>query len=204
MMDANEVLMARQAEWIERARAGDELAFSNLVALHQRQVYNLCYRMLGGPQDAEDAAQETFLRAFKAMDRYKSEHKFITWLLSIASHYCIDQLRRRRFWTVSLDNDPQPQLPDRRPTPEQVLSSREQEEQVRTLLGHLSATDRAAVVLYYWYDHSYAEIAETLSLTVSAVKSRLHRARRLMAKNWAAAPSSTRLEKRQPHESPAL
>ncbi len=203
-MDANDALAARQAEWIQRAQAGDELAFSNLVAMHQRQVYNLCYRMLGGPQDAEDAAQETFLRAFKAMKRYKPEHKFITWLLSIASHYCIDQLRRRRFWTVSLDHEPQPQLSDGNPTPEQTVSGREQDNQVRALLAHLSPMDRAAVVMYYWYDYSYAEIAEALSLTISAVKSRLHRARRHMAQAWAAASPATRVETRQAHETPAL
>ena len=84
-----------ESEWLDGAIEGDDDAFAQLVELYQKPVYNLCYRMLGTPGDAEDAAQEAFLRAYKNLRRYDRNRSFATWLLSIASHYCIDQLRKR-------------------------------------------------------------------------------------------------------------
>ena len=89
---------------IRRAKAGDHQAFAQLVAQYQRQVYNLCYRMLGSASDAEEAAQETFLRAFSRLKTFDEKRKFSTWLLSIGSHYCIDCLRRRRFTWLDIDD----------------------------------------------------------------------------------------------------
>jgi RNA polymerase sigma-70 factor (ECF subfamily) len=86
--------------WLDKALNGDAQAFTDLVEAYQKPVYNLCYRMLGNSQDAEDAAQETFLRAYKSMRRYDRSRPFSTWLLSIAAHYCIDQIRRRRYPVV--------------------------------------------------------------------------------------------------------
>ena len=173
-----------ESQWLIDAQRGDAQAFSALVEKYQRPVYNLCCRMLGNPQDAEDAAQETFLRAYKAMKRYDRKRSFSTWLLSIAAHYCIDQIRRRRYTLVSVEELPVPDLPDLKPGLESGLSRREEQRRVRALLDVLDPTDRAAVVMYYWYDFSYKEISEALSLTLSAVKSRLHRARRAMAHQW--------------------
>jgi len=173
-----------EAQWLIDAQRGDAGAFSALVEKYQRPVYNLCSRMLGNPQDAEDAAQETFLRAYKSIRRYDRKRSFSTWLLSIAAHYCIDQIRRRRYTLVSVEELPVPDLPDPQPGLESGLSRREEQRQVRALLDVLDPTDRAAVVMYYWYDFSYQEISQALSLTLSAVKSRLHRARRAMAFQW--------------------
>ena len=85
-----------EVRWLERARQGEQAAFAELVEAYQRPVYNLCYRMLGDPAEAEEAAQESFLKAYRGMRRYDPQRSFSTWLLSIASHHCIDQLRRRR------------------------------------------------------------------------------------------------------------
>jgi RNA polymerase sigma-70 factor (ECF subfamily) len=172
------------AHWLDQALDGNSIAFSKLVESYQKPVYNLCYRMLGNAEDAEDASQETFLRAYKAMRRYDRRRPFSTWLLSIAAHYCIDQIRRRRMTVVSIEDLPVPDLPDRAPGLEATVGLREQQGRVRALLETLDATDRAAVVMYYWYDFSYEEISQALSLTQSAVKSRLHRARRAMAQEW--------------------
>lgn len=173
-----------ESQWLIDAQKGDAHAFSALVEYYQRPVYNLCYRMLGNAQDAEDAAQETFLRAYKAIRRYDRKRPFSTWLLSIAAHYCIDQIRRQRYKLVSVEELPVPDLPDHSPGLESGLSRREEQQQVHALLNVLEPTDRAAVVMYYWYDYSYNEISEALSLSLSAVKSRLHRARRAMATQW--------------------
>ncbi|HEB65409.1 MAG TPA: sigma-70 family RNA polymerase sigma factor [Chloroflexi bacterium] len=191
---------------VSRAQQGDDGAFTQLVEAYQVPVYRLCYRMLGGNvHDAEDAAQETFLRAYKALRRYDSKRSFATWLLSIAAHHCIDITRKRRMRLVSLETFTGQILPDSNPLPEKVVFQNERQREVQALLSALSPTDRAAVVLYYWYDYSYQEIAEALSLTVSAVKSRLHRARKRLAEAW----QENRQEhpfrmEAQAHESPAL
>ena len=171
--------------WIERATQGDDDAFAQIVESYQVPVYNLCYRMLGNREEAEDAAQESFLRAYRNLNRYDPKRKFVTWLLSIASHYCIDRLRRRRLKLVSLDD----LLPRRErgastPAAEANYLQQEQAEEIRSMLDGIGEKDRAAVILRYWYDFSYEEIAESLSLSLSAVKSRLHRTRREMADRW--------------------
>lgn len=170
--------------WLTRARKGDAEAFSRLIELYQRPVYNLCYRMLNDGGDAEDAAQETFLRAYKSMKEYDPNRAFPTWLLSIAAHYCIDQIRKRRMAVVSMEDLPYPEISDDAPGPESTISRKEEQGRVHALLETLNPTDRAAVVMYYWYDFSYDEIGEALSLSLSAVKSRLHRARLSMAQEW--------------------
>ena len=175
--------MADEADWIRQARAGDQTAFGRLVVAYQTPVYNLAYRMLGNTAEAEDAAQEAFLRAYANLHRYDPQRPFRSWLLSIASHYCIDRLRRRRIiWLPFEDEIATPiQLADASPNPEAVVSRHEREEEIQSMLAALSPTDRAAITLRYWYDCSYEEIAKMLNLTVSAVKSRLHRARRALA-----------------------
>jgi RNA polymerase sigma-70 factor (ECF subfamily) len=171
---------------VTRAQKGDPTAFTQVVEAYQRPVFNLCYRMLGDPEDAEDAAQETFLRAYDHMRRYDQQRSFSTWLLSIAAHYCIDQLRKRRMTFLSMDTHPNLDIPD------------------QNLLRSLGAQDRAAVVMYYWYDFSYDEIADSLSLSTSAVKSRLHRARLLLAQTWTEQEAKKFSAERKPHESPAV
>lgn len=173
-----------ESDWISKAIQGDPQAFTQLVEAYQRPVFNLCYRMLGNPQDAEDAAQETFLRAYKNLRRYDPNRAFSTWILSIAAHYCIDQTRRQRRPVVSVEELPEPDLPDHAPGLESGLSRKEEQERIRVIMDVLDPVDRAAVVMYYWYDFSYDEICAALSLTLSAVKSRLHRARRAMADEW--------------------
>jgi RNA polymerase sigma-70 factor, ECF subfamily len=173
-----------EAKWLELALHGDEDGFSRLMELYQKPVFNLCYRMTGDPQEAEDAAQETFLRAFQNLKRYDPQRSFATWLLSIAAHYCIDQIRRRKALVTHLDELPEETIPDADPGPEKLATRLEEQRMLRSLLDQLGPQDRAAVVLRYWYDLSDEEIGQTLSLTVSAVKSRLHRARRELATLW--------------------
>lgn len=175
-----------EAQWIADARAGDKNAFANLVERYQKPVYSVCYRMLGTPTAAEDAAQEAFIRAYQALDRYDPTRSFATWLLSIASNYSIDQLRKKKVTILSIDNEKHAWLapPDPGPNPEKAALEKEKQALVQTILGELSDIDRAAVVLQFWHDYSYEEIAETLDISSSAVKSRLFRARKLMAEKW--------------------
>jgi len=181
--------MDQERAWIEQALEGDRTAFGHLVKAYERPVYNLTYRMLGNAAEAEDAAQETFLRAYKKLATYQPERKFVNWLLSIASHHCIDRLRRRnRAPQLSLDGPLPPEwTTSESPRPDQEVSQKQSREQVRQVLETLPADYRAAVVLRYWYGLSYREIATTMDTTESAIKSRLHRARRMMAQELQAA-----------------
>jgi RNA polymerase sigma-70 factor (ECF subfamily) len=172
-------------QWLlERARDGDLDAFGELVRLFERPVFNLAYRMLGNAAEAEDAAQEAFLRAYTHLDRYDPERSFKTWLLSITSNYCIDRLRKRRLTWLSLEEPlpPHPALVSSEAGPEASAIAHELSVQIQALLDGLSDEYRIVVILRYWYDLSYIEIAEILETTESAVKSRLFRARQALAK----------------------
>ena len=175
-----------EAQWITEAKTGDKDAFANLVEKYQKPVYSVCYRMLGTPTAAEDAAQEAFIRAYQALDRYDPDRSFATWILSIASNYSIDQLRKKKVTILSMDNEKYGWMapPDPGPSPEKTILDKEKQALVQGILAELPETDRAAVILQFWHDYSYDEIAEALDLSSSAVKSRLFRARRLMAEKW--------------------
>lgn len=170
--------------WLEQARRGDKNAFGQLIEAYQGPVYNLAYRMLGNSGEAEEAAQEAFIRAYTRLDSYDPAHKFSTWLLSITSNYCIDQIRKRRAVFLSID-EPLPPHPalhsDNNKGPEAQYLAQEREQMVQSLMSALPEEYRQAVVLRYWYDMSYEEIAEAQQTSVSAVKSRLFRARRILA-----------------------
>lgn len=167
---------------VDRATKGDQQAFAGLVLAYQVPVYNLCYRMLGSPTEAEDAAQETFVRAYTRLDTYDASRKFASWILSIASHYCVDRLRRRKGVGPSLEEIMSWRwLPDDGPKPEEQLLVGEQSDSIQAVLSTLPEQYRLVIVLRYWYDLSYDEIGAVTRSTASAVKSRLHRARLLVA-----------------------
>ena len=176
-------MQAQEQAWALAVQKGDGTAFMNIVDAYQRPVYNLCYRMLGDAAEAEDAAQETFLRAYTKINTYSAGRKFSSWLLSIASHYCIDRLRKQRYQMVSWDDlPPWRWLPDTKPQPEEMALKHESHDTLHALLDTLPEDYRAATVLRYWYEMPYEEIAETLDTSVSAIKSRLFRARQMLAK----------------------
>jgi len=195
-------LITAENTWLEEALQGNMDAFSQLVEAYQRPVFNLCYRMLGDAQEAEDAAQETFWRAYQGMKKYDPSRSFATWLLSIAAHYCIDQQRKRKLPMVDIDILPEEDAPDPSPNPERVISKQMENKALHKLLDKLQPQDRAAIILRYWYEMSEEEIASTLQLSASAVKSRLFRARRQLAEEYkTSAPAAF---ERSPHGTPAL
>lgn len=183
--------MEEEQVWIRQAVAGDREAFTRLVEAYQIPIYNLAYRMLGDAREAEDAAQETFLRAYTRLATYQTDKQFSSWLLAIASHYCIDRLRRRRFTSLSLDELPfLDQVAGERNQPEEAVIRQEKQDEVRRMLDQLPPPYRAAVILRYWYELSYLEIAEVMGTTESAVKSRLYRAREMLAQRAMAAQTA--------------
>ena len=179
--------------WVQRTLEGDPQAFGELVQQYERDVFNLAYRMLNDWGEAEDAAQEAFLRAYSNLDRYDMSRSFKTWLLSITSNHCIDRLRRRRLTWLSLEEPlpPHPALTSDVPGPEEATLTNELNLFVQGMLDELSPDYRLAVVLRYWYDLSYAEIADMLDTTESAIKSRLFRARQALANQLESQPLSS-------------
>ena len=168
---------------VELVLADDQDAFTVLVERYKDAVQNLAYRMLSNTAEAEDVTQETFVRAYTQLATYKPAHKFSTWLLSIASHLAIDQLRRRRFLALPLEDVPFLEwIVDSGASPEQSTLQGEQQDEIQVYLQRLPGKYRAVIVLRYWYDFSYEEIARTLNLTPALVKARLHRARELLAR----------------------
>jgi RNA polymerase sigma-70 factor, ECF subfamily len=185
---------AQELEWLKLAQRGDRSAFARLVHAYQGPVYNLCYRMLGNAVEAEDAAQETFLRVYTKLNTYSQDHKLSSWILSIASHYCIDRLRRRRGETVSLDEEPVAMaLPAHQAGPEESALMAEARDAVQQAVNRLDPAYRVPLILRYWHDLSYSEIADVMGLTVQAVKSRLHRARLQMIESAASPEMSVGL-----------
>ncbi len=183
-----------ERELLQRAQKGDPRAFGIIVQSYQRPVYNLCYRMLGDAEEAEDATQETFIRAYTHLGRYDPDRKFLNWVLTIASRHCIDRLRKRRVSWASLEDEP---YVERVPMPEsmdphQMAERNERADEIQHWLNQLPPDYRTPLVLLYWYGYSYEEIAQIMHLSVPAVKSRLHRARKRLAEmmSQSASPSS--------------
>jgi len=171
-------------QWVINTKQGDSDAFTHIVKKYQRPVYNLCYYMLNNTVEAEDAAQEVFLRVYAKLDSYDEQRKFSSWLFAIASHYCLDQLRRPRRSLASLDDLLSEYYLSGNPAiqPEAILLNNETIEEVHRLLDVLPPHYRAAIILKYWQAMSYQEIAHILDTTVAAIKSNLFQARRKMAK----------------------
>ena len=143
-----------QKEWLLAARKGDVDAFGRVVDAFQKPVFNLCYRMLGNPEDAEDAAQESFWRAYQGLSKYDFQRPFGTWMLSIAAHYCIDRLRRKRPIILSLESLlPEDDAPDETPLPEDQTHRKQEQEAVQQLLAGLGTRgkgdDRDALLARY-------------------------------------------------------
>ncbi len=181
------VEMTEDVALVRRSLGGDQDAFTMLVEKYKDPVYNVAYRMLGNATEAEDVAQETFVRAYTQLRTYKEAHRFSTWLLSIASHLSIDQLRRRRFLALPLENVPFLEwIADLGTGPEQAAVQGETSDEMQRLLQHIPLKYRSVLILRYWHDLSYEEIASALHLTPALVKARLHRARELVARQMKA------------------
>src|SRR3954451_3598997 len=140
--------------WIEGAQQGDQIAFARLVEAYKQPIFNLAYRMLGNASEAEDVTQEVFLRAYLKLASYDRTRKFSTWVLAIASNYCIDLLRRRRTPMVDLE-DVEFVIESSEPGPEQLAVEGEQREAVARAIDALPAGYRLPTVLRYYNDLAY-------------------------------------------------
>jgi RNA polymerase sigma-70 factor (ECF subfamily) len=172
---------------IRRAVQGDAVAFDRLVEQYSPRVYALAYRMIGSAEDAQDIAQEAFVRVYHALPRYKGEAAFSTWLYRIVTNVCYDELKRRKRRPATFSEMESDEgearidtLPGGGESPEDAALRRERQRTVQQAITTLPEHFRAVLVLYDLQGFSYQEIADILRQNVGTVKSRLNRARNLL------------------------
>lgn len=174
---------------LERAAAGDRESFGVLVERHQERLHRLCYRMLGDAEEAREATQEVFFKAYRSAGSYRPSGRVYTWLYRIATNHCLNRLRRRKivrffgFGEMTPEDEETAWDPaDSGPDAEQRLAARRAWLRTRQHIERLPPNQRAVLVLAKFEGLSYREIADTLGITVGAVESRLFRAmQRLVA-----------------------
>lgn len=188
MSQATELAAAPDQDVVAWARAGTEAAYRELLRRYERPVYSLIYRMVRDRELAEDLTQETFVKVLNALDRYRPEFKFSSWIFKIANNAAIDQLRRRELDTLSLEGGPDATTPDRleatslqvgSPTesPLDELEARELGAAIEHAIGRLRPEYRACIILRHVEGRAYDEIADILGLPLGTVKTYIHRAR---------------------------
>lgn len=198
---------------IQRVLDGDQEAFAELVTAYEKQVYNLCLRMCGNPEDARDLSQEAFVKAWRGLQFYQFEAAFSTWLYRLTSNVCIDFLRRKKREPQTMPplqnesgEDVEPEVADSHPDPEEQLLHRERQSQIVWAMGQLEPEFRQALTLRVIQELSYEQIAEIMDLKAGTVKSRIARARWKLKKillesgnnfGWA---SSEETERRERHD----
>lgn len=165
---AGEAEAADEQAWLSAARRGEQWALERFYHAYQPQVYALCYRLLGRAEDAEDAVQATFVRAFRALPRFRGDSAPRTWLYRIATNEALGLLRRRK---------ETPEWVEERHGAPDGAGAVVERLAVRAALARLSPDHRAVLVLRLWEELSYSEIAAVLGISLPAVKMRLNRAR---------------------------
>lgn len=166
------------ADLARRARGGEPAAYGELVRRHQTAVFNVCLRLLGHRQEAEDAAQEAFLRAYERLETFDLSRPFGPWIRRVAANHCLNRLAGERPAGLALDDETAAAA---EPGPEAASEHADQAQALRAALAALPASYRAVIELRHFQELSYDEIAAALDLPLSDVKSRLFRARRRLA-----------------------
>jgi RNA polymerase sigma-70 factor, ECF subfamily len=168
---------------IRAVQAGDHQAFESLVRRYQRQVASLIYMTMGGHDDVEDIAQEVFIRVYRSLPKFKFDATFFSWIYRITMNLCIDEMRKRKIRRmISLDFLTEDVLEKTKKdkdhvSPTDSLLTEEKKQIVQSALKRLKPEHREILVLREYEDFGYAEIAETLGISLEAVKSRIFRAR---------------------------
>ena len=175
------------AHLVERCLKGDEKAFAELLDKYKAPVFSICYRMVRNSTDADDLAQEAFIRTFNVLDRYDPSYPFSSWLFRITSNLCIDFLRKEKGGMISLDKpidgaegEIPRELPSKDAKPDRMMETKEMmmalEEAITTLPEHY----RVIVILRHQEQLAYEEISENLGIPLGTVKARIHRARNMI------------------------
>jgi RNA polymerase sigma-70 factor (ECF subfamily) len=168
-------------ELIRRVREGETRFFAELVQRYQDPVYGMTLRFVRSVRDAEDLAQEAFLRAYRGLDGFKGNARFSTWLYRIAWNLCADWLRRsRKPGRAALAIDDAAGIADGRLYVEEGVLAAEERREVRRALDHLDEKYRTVLILLYYQKMTYDQVAAVLDVPVKTVETRLYRARKLL------------------------
>jgi RNA polymerase sigma-70 factor, ECF subfamily len=182
MVSAGDVKPFDESQCVRRAQAGDIDAFGTLVSAHQTAIFNTCYRLMGERREAEDLAQDAFIRAFNKLALLDPARSFLPWMRRVATNLCLNALQDRRRLVFSLDDEAAPEpVADRTNEPPATFDRNQSAAALRDALTALPAHYRAVIELIHFQDLSYAEAAEALKLPISDVKSHLFRARKRLA-----------------------
>jgi len=191
-------------EWLARVAAGDTAAFSPLVESHQERLLHLCERLLGDAEEARDAAQEVFLKAYRKAGDVRPQGQVYTWLYRIAVNHCLNKLRRRRLVRFLRWEEPEGrEAPafdpsDAAADPAAALESRRRWRATRRAIARLPENQRSVLVLVRFEGLSYKQVAEVLGVTEGAVESRLFRAMRRLEAAQEAEGSRVSMEEAKP------
>jgi RNA polymerase sigma-70 factor (ECF subfamily) len=167
----------------EQSRSGDPAAFGELVRRYQTSVYNVCYRLLGERREAQDLAQEAFIRAYDRLGSYDVERPFGPWMRRVAANLCLNQLERTSPPSVSLDDERDEPRAPAGSDPAEAHEQAESAAALRDAIARLPPRYRAVIELRHFHDMTYDEIAAVLKLPLSDVKSHLFRARKQLAES---------------------
>lgn len=179
------ILGSQEVSLIRQAKAGDVKSFEQLIAGHQKRIFNIAYRVLGNPEDANDVTQEALVKAYCGIKKFKGKSSFSTWLFTIVNNACIDFIRKnRKTDMIYLDREYETgdgtykvQLGDDENTPEELFEKKEAQRLVHESIGELSYDHRKIIILRDIEHFSYKEIAQILGCPEGTVKSRISRAR---------------------------
>lgn len=172
---------------IKRCKRGKIDAFEKLMKKYEKKVYSLCYRFTGNYDDANDLAQETFIKLYNSISKFKGKSAFSTWLYRVTTNVCLDELRKRKNnLPLSLDNPQENEEgdeiylnpPDQSYNPEIIAEKNDLKQIVHKGIGRLPEQQRIIIILREMEELSYEEISEILDLSIGTVKSRLNRARK--------------------------
>jgi RNA polymerase sigma-70 factor (ECF subfamily) len=175
-----------ESQLVEKSMDGDLDAFEELVLLFDKKIYNYCLRMTNNYSDAEDLAQEVFLKVYRNLKNFRKDSKFSTWIYRIAYNTCIDNYRKKRLKLLSLskiDDDQQEiDIPSPEPLPEEQVISSEKYRLIKECIADLKPRYKSAIILRDIQNYSYKEIAEILDIPIGTVKSDINRGRALLRK----------------------
>jgi len=188
MPPALDLLNLPDADVVALAQQGRDSAFRELIRRYERPIFSLIYRMVRDRELAEDLSQETFIKALNAIESYRPEFKFSSWIFKIANNAAIDHLRRRELDTLSLDGSPHAETPEamqatalqigaRQESPLDTVEAKELGSEIEAAIGRLRPEYRSCILLRHVEGRAYEEIAEILDLPLGTVKTYIHRAR---------------------------
>jgi RNA polymerase sigma-70 factor (ECF subfamily) len=172
-----------ESRWIRGAQSGDPKAFGHLVDRYRHQAYEVALRIVRSPEEAEEAAQDAFVKAWRALEGFRQEARFSTWLYRIATRCALDAARKRKRH-LGHEVGWEPEAMESVAAPARNGTSGRELLRLERSLGHLSPLRRAVVTLFYLRDQSVDEIATTLDLPAGTVKTHLHRSRAVLRKAW--------------------